>query len=108
MGYGNLYIDFSEEEVKDFLTRNGYIIKDIIGEGQTRVITGNDGGGGVELSDIFRGPMKITVAVPIGNTDIDTSNLDKYLRLHPQWVFKEVLKHKVLKAIDYEEEGKRT
>lgn len=97
MAGSNLYIDFSEKEVNAFLTRNGYEIKTILGKGRTRVITGNDGGGGVELSDFFHGPMEIIVAVPIGHEVIDMDNLDKYWNLHPQYVFKEVLKYKLLK-----------
>lgn len=93
--YGtNLYIDFTAEEVEAFLIKRGYIIEDFRAEVRTRCITGNDGGGGVELSNWYNALETRRIAYN-GDRPVDFLEERDYI-YNPNVVFKKILKEKLL------------
>lgn len=93
---GNLYINFTPEEVQNYLERCGYTIREIVGEGPTRHITSMEGGE-VNLSDTYKGMVKRIVAVnrELSESEITAILEDEY-QYRPDYVFKELIKFKLL------------
>jgi len=91
-----LHIDFTAEEVEDFLVQNGYSLKKLISRGTVRVITGNDGGGGVESVDVDNMLKEDIVAIHKIDATSDSVISKNTYNYRPDYVFKQVLKQRML------------
>ena len=90
-----LHIDFTAKEVEEFLKANHFQIIRVNLPKKTRHIIGNDGGGGVELSDEYITDSSTVIAIP-KNGEIPLTLIGAEYQYLPDVVFKRIMKYKLL------------